>query len=202
MKSFFLLLFFIVLIRPQQKNKEIPKQSSEEFPNQVGDHWTYRLITGDENNKVKSYINVDIIDQMKLPNGKIARIWVYKFPEGVDTNYVVSDSGMVRVYNAYFNYCNPCNGIMPQEKIRYSYPLAEGKHWTLDEKFGDTIKVIGRSYFKINNRTYSSYTIIRLRNNSVSIGNYINQDTITLTMNIGLTRFKQMEINSGSMYGN
>ena len=98
------------------------KLPAEIFPNEVGNHWAYRLKGyGSSADSIDS-INVDIIGQILLPDGRYAKIWIYRYPNGVDTNYVVSDAETIKIYYEYYNYCNPCSGIMPREKFKYCLP--------------------------------------------------------------------------------
>jgi hypothetical protein len=190
-----IVLLFLYCDREQER-----KQHKEQFPNRIGDHWRYRRM--EQSNKA-SYLDVDVIDSMKLPNGEIAHIWVYHYPDGTDTNYVNSQNGEVKIYSSYFNYCNPCTGIMPLEKMEFSFPLSVGKTWFVDREFGDTIKVIGHIDLKLNNKSYSdTYILTSKRNKSVRIGNYLNRDTIFFTPYVGVTKYIKRDNRSGSLYQN
>jgi hypothetical protein len=195
--SIWTLIIFLLMYDGREQGM---RQHKEQFPNRVGDHWRYKRM--EQGNKA-SYLDVDVIDSMELPNGEIAHIWVYHYPDGIDTNYVSSQKGEVKIYSSYFNYCNPCTGIMPLEKMKYVFPLSVGKTWTVDREYGDTIKVINQTELNINNISYpDTYILINNRNESVRIGNFLNRDTIFFTPYIGVVKFIKRDNYSGSLYQN
>ncbi|HWK04536.1 MAG TPA: hypothetical protein VNS58_12940 [Puia sp.] len=203
--KFISLLLFTFFFFPYGKRPAIStlKRQAEVFPNEVGDHWTYQFRGyGSSADKIDS-INVDIIGQILLPDGGHARIWLYRYPNGVDTNYVVSDEKMVKIYYGYYNYCNPCTGIMPREKFKYSFPLEMGKSWITGDQYGDTIKAISKSSVTVPAGTFlNTSLLINLPGKSKFIGNFHRKDSIWYTPYIGVIKRRQNEFDLRPMPGN
>lgn len=172
----------------------IPIVQTNIFPNNIGDHWTYRFRGFSLKTGSTDSITVEIIGQIPLPDGTQANIWVYHYPDAVDTNYVVSGDKTIKIYNKYYNYCNPCNGIMPLEKFRYNIPLDTGRSWLTNGPYGDTIKVIAISSLTVSAAVFpNTFLIINQPGKSRFTGNFRRKDSIWFTPYIGVTKRKQQD---------
>src|SRR4051794_40109636 len=60
--------------------------ASEYFPNTVGDKWIYNVY--DSANVKMDEVSVEITGTTILPKGEHATIWIYKYPDHIDTNFV------------------------------------------------------------------------------------------------------------------
>lgn len=171
-----------------------------DFPNNVGNHWRYEFQSTDP--VTKSYIDVDIIGTGKLPNGQLAKIWVYSFLNFRetnlsfrDTNYVVSDDKNVIIYT------NPCRTCakpqqMPYEKMKYVLPLKTGNFW-LTPSIRDTTKVLANAVLKVPAGSFKN--TFELSNKRAYVTNSWTNNTIWFTPNIGITKLKQSQFDLGPL---
>ena len=87
-----ILLFIFSCTRDNASfNNEI---ATDSFPDKVGDTWLYHVtdtaFTNQNIDSVREYdMQVSVVDSTVLPGGVTSNIWVYKSPNGTDTNYVV-----------------------------------------------------------------------------------------------------------------
>ncbi|MEO6540089.1 MAG: hypothetical protein ABIN74_03815, partial [Ferruginibacter sp.] len=96
------ILVSVAAISSCRKENDPPQNIISEFPNEIGNHWRY-LYTWGTAIVHQDTIDVDIVGTRAMPNGQTAKVWVYKvqsnsYPALIDTNYVIVDSQLVKVY--------------------------------------------------------------------------------------------------------
>jgi len=165
-----------------------------EFPNHVGDTWTYRWTT----NVGTTYsIEVQIIGQGTLPNGSSARIWTYAFENSFDTAWVSPQGNTVIIYD---KPCWNCTNTMPHERLRYVFPLSVGNRRYTTEPRGDTTNIL-----RLTNQTVPAGTFSDVFEISKTEG-YITSswtfDTLWFKENVGLIKKSQAEFELGAVRGN
>ncbi len=97
--------------------------ASEYFPNKVGDKWIYNVY---DSVKVRmDEVSVEITGITTLPKGEVATVWVYKYPDKNDTNFVFLSGDTVRFVPA--SNLNPNDYVV---KETYVIPLSLGNSWT------------------------------------------------------------------------
>jgi hypothetical protein len=189
------LTLFTILFSCKKVSETTPLS---DFPNNVGNHWRYEFQSTDP--VTKSYIDVDIIGTGKLPNGQLAKIWVYSFMKFRetnlsfrDTNYVVSDDKNVIIY------ANPCRTCakpqqMPYEKMKYVLPLKTGNFW-LTPSIRDTTKVLVSTVLNVPAGNFKN--TFELSNRRAYVTNSWTNNVIWFTPNIGMTKLKQSQFDLG-----
>ena len=90
--------------------------AKEAFPNQVGDRWTYSVF--DSTTQTTQTVEVKIVGDTIFENGEKFKIWEYRFPDKIDTEYVniVGDTVRLNKKYGFFN-------------TMYIFPLYPGKSW-------------------------------------------------------------------------
>ena len=66
--------------------KKVQNDTTNDFPLQVGDSWTYHII--DSLNNIIDTVSVTINNVSYLPNGTIRYLWLYKFSNKIDYLYL------------------------------------------------------------------------------------------------------------------
>ncbi|HLX90034.1 MAG TPA: hypothetical protein VKR32_00035 [Puia sp.] len=180
-----------------------PRRVRDIFPNHVGDRWTYANAGRKEFGDQVNWLIVEVIGSLRLPNGKIANIWLYKFPRGTDTTYVLSSGTKATVYFGNIATHPRDPGEMPMEKWSYHFPLSASDFWVLDYPHGDTVKVQPRQEVLVPAGRFSnSYLLVNYTDQSVEIRNFRKVDSVWFTPGIGVTRFVQNEFNVRPALGN
>ena len=163
----------------------------EDFPNRIGDSWTYKYTEG---NGSQHDIEVKIVGQGKLPNGQIAKIWQYKYPGFTDSVWVMSNDTEAIFYN------KPCCTTMPLQRLRLVFPLNVGNSWHTDAPYGDTTRVWNQSTISVPAGTFQNVYGI-----SKTVGYVTNswtKDTLWYKNKIGIVRKSQSEFSLGPLPGN
>jgi len=147
-------LFLAFLFGCHKEEVSINTESSEYFPNKVGNQWEYLVTdsTGTAEGVKKYLLQVNIIGSKKLADGKEAQIWIYNYLNKVDTNFVRIESDTVKVIDRLYN-----NDPKPFDfpKAMYLIPFAvnkmyKGKLYCVDNYMvtkADTLKINNISYF-------------------------------------------------------
>ena len=183
------LTIFIVFTSCRKHNLIV---TSAAFPNEIGNHWRYEY-----NSTPASFIDVDIVGSRLLPDGQLANTWVYKYAGYTDTNYVVSDEFLARIY---VNPCWTCPSPMLFEKMRYIFPLHVGNIWYTGFPSGDTTKVLANSTLTVPAGTFeNTFELSKKRNYVV---NAWTNNQIWFTPTVGMTKLNQGEFNLGPVIGN
>ncbi len=66
--------------------KKVKLDTTNDFPLQVGDRWTYHVIDSIKN--INDTVTVKINNVKYLPNGTIRYIWLFKFTDKIDSLYL------------------------------------------------------------------------------------------------------------------
>lgn len=124
------------------------KSASEYFPNKVGDKWIYNVY---DSIKVRmDEVSVEITGTTSLPKGEVATIWVYKYPDKNDTNFVFQSGDTVKFIRA--SDLNPDYYVI---RKKYIIPLSVGNSWT-NLFLYDSIHVIKETLLLVNNLKFDS----------------------------------------------
>jgi hypothetical protein len=194
--ALFLMALVMVICSSCEKDNQIIQIQTQNFPNQIGDRWIYRLTTDNIDT-----IKVEIVGQGFLPNGKSAKIWkyTYQYPlhTYIDTLLVSSIANDVRIYG---NTCWTCPNSTPFEVLHYSFPLTIGKLWVSNTSYGDTTKVLGQVNVSVPAGAFSD--VFELSHFSGGPFNAWTFDTIYFHAQIGLVKQNQNEYNLGPVIGN
>lgn len=163
----------------------------KKFPNRIGDSWTYKYT---ESNGTQHYIEVRIVGQDTLQNGEMAKIWQYKYPNFVDSVWVISNDTEAVFYN------KPCCSTIPLEKLRLVFPLNVGNSWHSDAPYGDTTKVLNQSTISVPAGTFEN--VYRISKTVGYVTNSWTKDTLWVKNKVGIIRKSQAEFSLGPLPGN
>jgi hypothetical protein len=172
------------------------------FPNEIGDHWVYKYSPSGSPAADTGSVQVDIVGQITLPDGELAKIWVTKYSDDPnpadDTTLVVDSASTVIVY--YNDICPNCTDKMPPIWKTYQFPLQVSNEWFSAYLFGDTTRVLNKLSIRVPAGTFpNTYQLAR------TVGYAVNswtQDTIFVTPGVGVTEYFQSEYNLGPFPGN
>lgn len=144
---FFILILSVIFISCKKDNAQSENQvenigSSEYFPNSVGDYWKYKY--SDSLGNSTSFVDVNIVGNKTLPNGQVAKVWVFKFTSNVDTNYVYQIGDTIRFLNVYLEVVNT-----------YVTPLTLNNKWENSFLF-DSIEVKEQRTFILNKKNFDN----------------------------------------------
>jgi len=171
------ILFFFEGCR---QNKTIDPSSV--FSNKVGNTYQYQVDDSILNKTYSVYISV--IGKKTLENGSLSQIWIFKYPNFVDTNYVVSHLDSVIFYNKTGNYKNSI----------YIFPLYLNSEWTGSQAY-DSTQVISKSSLQISAGNFSNLFIIKEK----AIGNnYGLVRNIWFDQTVGIIYQKISSLNFGT----
>lgn len=123
-------------------------QASEYFPNKVGDKWVYSVY--DSTKKRMDDVSVEITGTTTLPKGEVANIWIYKYPDKADTNFVFQSGDTIKFVPALD--INPNDYVV---KETYVFPLSVGNSWT-NLFLYDSVHVTKKTQISINNLQFDS----------------------------------------------
>ncbi len=180
-----ILIFSAFFIGCSKDSNQIQNQNEntnaiEYFPNTVGDYWKYKYV--DSLNNTSSYVDVNIVDNKILPNGQTAKIWLFAFPDHIDTNYVYQISDTVRFLNVYFDIINT-----------YVIPLIKNNKWKNSFLF-DSIEVTDQQTFILNKKNFDSSFLLNEHGYSF---NYWIIRTEWFYPNVGMLTKNRKEYNLG-----
>lgn len=94
-----------------------------DFPNKVGNVWTYSLF--DSLSHQSDTVTVRIVGQTTIPGNKPATVWQKTFRSHVDTEFVFISSDTVRIISK-------ANINAQWDNTKYLFPLQIGKRWRGD----------------------------------------------------------------------
>ncbi len=128
----------------------IPYDTAEmEFPNEIGFEWTYFYY--DSLNAYADTVQVTIVGEIEFNEGRIAKIWEYRFKTKVDTKYVEILGDTVRIYR-------DLNSLWLNTK--FVFPLYVGKGWKGD-RVSDTSEVVEKTSIDLNGKPFNPCYIIQ-----------------------------------------
>jgi len=118
--------------------------SAEYFPNSVGNYWRYKYV--DSVSSTIQMVDVNITGSIVLPGGQNAKIWTYRFPDHVDSNYVFQVGNTVSIMDKGLTVLNS-----------YIIPLQLNNAWktTPDYRY-DSIQVIGNASYVLNGHHFEN----------------------------------------------
>jgi hypothetical protein len=125
---------------PIDKRPNIP--ASEYFPNTVGDKWIYNVY--DSVSVKMEEVSVEITGTTILPKGEHATIWIYKYPDHIDTNFVFQSGDTIKFV--------PALNLNPNDYYvskKYILPFSIGRVW-VNTFIYDTIQVIRQTHLTIS----------------------------------------------------
>jgi hypothetical protein len=84
------------------------KASASYFPNTAGSYWIYEVNDTSQINYHSGYprvydVTVSIIGTKIMIDGKEATMWAYKYPWGIDTNFVRIVGDTVKTFDKYYS---------------------------------------------------------------------------------------------------
>jgi hypothetical protein len=190
-------LIFTAAISSCKKENNPTENIISEFPNEIGNHWRY-LYTWNTANVQRDTIDVDIVGTRLMPSGQTAKVWAYKvqsntYPVLSDTNYVVIDSQLVKIYLKSY-------GSTYYEKKRYKLPLTVGNLWTIPTNYKDTTWVLGNYAVTVPGGLFKNTYQLR-QERKPFINSWTNND-MWISPQVGLVKFYQAEYNLGGVFGN
>jgi hypothetical protein len=173
--------------------------SSAAFPNQIGDHWVYKYSPSGNPAADTGTVQVDIVGQITLPDGEMAKIWVMNysnFPDYSDTSLVVDSASTVKIY--FNNICPFCTNKMPAERRRYNFPLQVSDEWIYN--LNDTTRVLDELSLQVPAGNFPN--TFQLSKTVGYATESFTRDTIFITSAVGITKYFQDEFNQGPLPGN
>ncbi|MDE3184868.1 MAG: hypothetical protein KGM16_15765 [Bacteroidota bacterium] len=153
-KEMGILIAFTILLASCHKTTTRPDtlppnvSASEYFPNKRGDKWIYNVY--DSAISKMEEVSVEITGTATLPKGEIANIWVYKYPDKIDTNFVFQSGDTIRFVPA--SDLNPNDYVV---KETYVIPLSVGNYWT-NLFLYDSVHVIKETQLSVNNLKFDN----------------------------------------------
>ena len=152
----------IMFISSCHKDHIVPNtQASEYFPNKVGDKWVYDVYESVK--RRLDVVTVEITGKTTLPKGEAVTIWLYKYPDRIDTNYVLQSGDTIKFI--------PALNLNPNDyyiKKKYLSPLSVGRSWT-NTFIYDTIKVLKETKLLVgSNLKFDSVYFIREKGETVN----------------------------------
>jgi len=189
MKNVFIILLF--LVSACKKKQEPASVMLPDFPNEIGDHWRYRYqpFSGPT-----YYLDVDIIGTRIMPDGQLAKIWLYNSTiYGSDTSFVVFDVQVAKFYGSIYSSIPPPY----YEIMHYSFPLQVGTFYAYPVPLylRDSSKVLGNSPLTVPAGTFNNtFKISKIRPYVV---NTWTHDTIWFSPTVGMTKWVVAEYDLG-----
>lgn len=117
------------------------------FPNTVGNKYTYAVT--DSVNNMQAVVNVAVTGSSTV-SGKPVKVWVYTYPNYIDTNYVFSNKDSVVIYD---------KTKTTIDRI-YLIPFNVGSKWR-GPLLSDSCKVVSYGSLMVQSGSYSdTYLII------------------------------------------
>jgi hypothetical protein len=173
--------FVCALLMSCAQKKSLDVQPAGSFPNATGDTFTYAVI--DSLNNTNFNLQVSVLGYQKLPNGKVANMWIFNYPNMIDTNYVVSNVDSAVVYDKSKIYITQV----------YHFPLAVGNKWGQPR---DSIYVNGKCSI---NTAAGEFANAFLINEKAYSNNYFFKRDQWFVQNIGIVKQNLYERNLGSV---
>jgi hypothetical protein len=165
----------------QKKNLDV--QPAGSFPNTTGDTFTYAVI--DSLNNTNFNLQVSVLGSQKLPNGKVANMWIFNYPNMIDTNYVVSNVDSAVFYD--------------KDRIDiarvYHFPLAVGNKWR-QSFLTDSVYVNSNGPINTPAGEFANAFLINEKGHSY---NYIIKRDQWVVPNIGMVKQNLYELNLGAV---
>jgi len=164
---------------------------TNDFPNTVGDSWTY-VLTDDSGNS--DILKVTIVAKGKMSNGQAATIWQYDYPGFTDSLWVVSNDTAANFYR------NPGSSSTSRPVLALVMPLQVGNNWSTDVPYGDTTKVLSKTSISVPAGTFSP--VYKISKTVGYVTNSWTKDTLWYKNKIGLLKKSQAEFSLGPLPGN
>jgi hypothetical protein len=143
-----------VLIFTACKKNSDDNHSSSEFPNEIGDNWTYQVADTNWNNNqpldISNYtMKVSVIGAKVLAGGTGANVWVYSWPGHSDTCYVTTVADTVRFTDIHES------GFYVFSR-QYIIPIALNNSWPYLDPSGHNVQVDSRSNIVVGSMQFDS----------------------------------------------
>ena len=148
-------LFIIVLLLAVDCRKsrinQSDQNSTEIFPNKVGDTWVYLVndtsFTFQTPLTIVQYnMTISVIDSVQLAGGIKANVWVYNSPAGNDTNYVFKHGDTISFASNRAYYGNIVRQYIIPLKLHDSWEYSSNsvRHVTVDSQLNI---IVGQNHF-------------------------------------------------------
>jgi hypothetical protein len=124
MKIFHIGVLLLVLATGCKKSNIENTAAQGQFPNQIGDKWRYLVIdttvhVNQDSSFTQYYVDVIIVDTVKIQNGITATLWQLNYPDHTDTNYVYLSGDTIKFVDRYgWNLLG-----------QYIFPFTSGSFW-------------------------------------------------------------------------
>jgi hypothetical protein len=141
-----ILLFLLLFCFACNKEAIKPNIPANYFPNAVGDSWEYdvtdsgQYVPGSNDTTQHYSVKVLIVGTKKLADGKIASVWQYNYPFGIDTNYVRIDGDTIKIFDNSYN-SHTVEGLN-YPKLIFMQPFKVGQRWDGKHAWSDTLSVV------------------------------------------------------------
>lgn len=144
----------VLLLSGCKKNNDNQHiNSTEIFPDKVGNSWTYNVhdttIHFTSDSSFAEYnLTVSIVDSIQLPGGINAHVWVYHYSGTTDTNYVIQKNDTIA-------FLNKGLGTIGQ----YIFPLVINNSWQytpFPSSTFDLATVVAQQDIVVNQQTFKN----------------------------------------------
>jgi hypothetical protein len=191
-KAINLIIAFMVLLASCHKETSTLSsntEASEYFPNKAGDKWMYNVY--DSVASKMEEVSVEITGTKTLPTGEIANVWMYKYTNKTDSNFVFQAGDTVKIIRD-----SDLNGTNYLIRKKYIIPLFVGNSWInqyIFDYFNDSIHVISETSLRVNNLEFdSTYFLTELGETNSMPFDYINAEEY-FQPKIGFVRMHEYE---------
>jgi len=155
----FLFLTFVLFLSIGCKKSIISnpdrQKSTDIFPDKTGDTWLY-LVNDTLVNRgsqdspfVKYNMTVSVIGSIRLAGGIKANVWVYSYPGGTDTNYVIQNEDTIRFIDINQN-------VYSTFAKQYIIPLQLHNSWQYSVPSFQNITVQSKANTIVGQQTYEN----------------------------------------------
>ena len=179
----FLFIVFLIIAMGSACKKELTENApvitygKDFFPNEIGNEWVYEVY---DSMTSKQYdVTIRIVGRTAFTQNVDAKVWTFKYPDKIDTNYVVTDNNVVKIYAR----------DKFERKDTYVLPLVVNATW-LGSWIYDKYQVIGRDSISVNKIHFIE--AFNIKENAVS-HNFIRTKDEWFVPNLGMVKKYRFE---------
>ena len=192
MKTLASLLLILSIFFASCSKDDSPKNtgSADQVPNSSGDYWKYSVksSTGES----KGFLEVRIVKNGTLADGRPVTTWIYSFPTFTDTVYKIPSATSLEEYKVF-----PSTPGDSFPDMRYIFPLKTGMQWAINStQATDSVKVSAESTITVPAGSFDQSMQLDLIGTHL-IGNYQNNSKFWFTPHIGIIRMEYSILNLG-----
>lgn len=184
---------FVLFVIVSCSKDEVPENiiSSEQVPNSIGDYWKYSIhsFTGEPN----GFLEVRVIKEQILPDGRIATSYAYSYPEFTDTIYKVFNRNTLEEYRWFPKRSDEFYAVM-----RYIFPLKAGMKWAISPSaYSDSVVVVAADTNVTVPAGSFDHTVQLDFIATHFIGNYWNNSHYWFSPGVGIVRMEHAVYSMG-----